>query len=338
MFSRYILLNIVIYPVLLATPGEKHLSSSDESDDVTEDEDAENEEVARFLLGSSSSTHLSSIGVQKIFQNLGLSPTLFLRSTNFTKKHKGFLKSGSDKEQEDIPIDVVGGCSNLIHGLPPPPLSKIRLTYGDETFPPKEDRHRKTSSNINKEDLSVLHTKPLLSESENKPAASQSANCNKIKISTSSFTHQIQQSLLKSNIRTSMDKTSSNTGTGGISSGSTPVTSAEKRPLPTAQEEQPQADENITEEETKKKKQKTNATSSVPSSNSPAPTNTTACTTSTSVGTSKKDDDNKDSSNSTASNAGTTSGSSSAGAAVGKSSRSTRGSSSEKSTGIVLMK
>jgi hypothetical protein len=132
-------------------------TSSDESE-VTEDEEAEIEDVVRFLTGNSSSANgnrkspkdrancSSSSGcyleVKRVFQNLGLSPTKFLENSP-VKHNKESSKFSSTKfyKRPEQPQDALQQSPS--RDIPP---SKIRLTYGIE-FDGGNVKDRLTSPN-----------------------------------------------------------------------------------------------------------------------------------------------------------------------------------------------
>ena len=316
--------------------------SSDESEPIDSDEEeAENEDVIKFLSGQSSGTNGnkrspncpnsggSYLEVKKVFQNLGLSPTKFLDSPVKSNKNidklttlKSFTcpASAKDSHRRDKGRDV--------------PISKTRLTYGmeiddgysknDLVTPSNHSISKSSKSNSrdidsNKTNTKEIYdtTKPRQTDTTNKDSSSSNTTLSgntRIRISTNHISKPKEFSNSLTIINRKMDK-SSNSG----SSNQNP-SAGDKRPLSSVNPSQEQQNDDI-EDESKRKKQK--ISSSVVSA------------------TSGKDVSGKDDANvgketsalsgttSTASTGGTTGNSSSS----GKGGRSTRGSSSEKTTG-----
>ena len=316
--------------------------SSDESEPIDSDEEeAENEDVIKFLSGQSSGTNGnkrspncpnsggSYLEVKKVFQNLGLSPTKFLDSPVKSNKNidklttlKSFTcpASAKDSHRRDKGRDV--------------PISKTRLTYGmeiddgysknDLVTPSNHSISKSSKSNSrdidsNKTNAKEIYdtTKPRQTDTTNKDSSSSNTTLSgntRIRISTNHISKPKEFSNSLTIINRKMDK-SSNSG----SSNQNP-SAGDKRPLSSVNPSQEQQNDDI-EDESKRKKQK--ISSSVVSA------------------TSGKDVSGKDDANvgketsalsgttSTASTGGTTGNSSSS----GKGGRSTRGSSSEKTTG-----
>ena len=316
--------------------------SSDESEPIdSEEEEAENEDVIKFLSGQSSATNGnkrspncpnsggSYLEVKKVFQNLGLSPTKFLDSPVKSNKNidklttlKSFTcpASAKDSHRRDKGRDV--------------PISKTRLTYGmeiddgysknDLVTPSNHSISKSSKSNSrdidsNKTNTKEIYdtTKPRQIDNTNKDSSSSNTTLSgntRIRISTNHISKPKEFSNSLTIINRKMDK-SSNSG----SSNQNP-SAGEKRPLSSVNPSQEQHNDDI-DDETKRKKQK--ISSSVASA------------------TSGKDVSGKDDTNvgketsalsgttSTASTGGTVGNSSSS----GKGGRSTRGSSSEKTTG-----
>ena len=345
---------------------EPNNTSSDESD-ITEDEEAENEDVVRFILGNSSSingskkspkdrsngssTGGSSIGVQQIFQSLGLSPTIFLETHRQSPKNNKVAEKVTNWDS-NIPADVIEELGNNIGGSRGPPTSKIRLTYGMESKDGRSTHdvnipvtHISSSSSntirkssVKDQDNVKLNTKETYSKEKEQLSASENSNQgpfssqvqlsgdNKIRISAPSFGRTKESSSLLSVPSRKMDKSSTSTNVGTAGSGSQGGTIGEKRPL-SAMSSTPQ-DHNIdeNEDESKKKKPKTSSASNASSSAG------------VSAGVSAKEEGSigkeslPTSASSSVSSVGGTAGT---GSTLGKGGRSTRGNSSEKNPGIV---
>ena len=333
-------------------------TSSDESESVnTEDEEAENEDVIRFLAGSTSSINgnkkspkdhsncsnssASYLEVKKIFQNLGLSPTKFLENSpvKHSKEVDQFNKLKQRNEQNEDSHQKTGWRDT--------PISKIRLTYGmeiehgnvkDKVVSPSKSLVTKslksTSRNLctvqsnTKETNDIAKDHKSTTDNHNISTSVKISGNNKIRISTSSVLKPKDTFPSSSASTKRMDK-SSNSSSSGTPSGSSSQSASvgEKRPLSsnTSGPQEHHIDDN--DDETKRKKQKMSSasTASLSSGSSNVP--------------SAKDETNTGKDSSSSSNiapASSTVGTGSAGSTTGKSGRSTRGSSSEKNLGILF--
>ena len=333
-------------------------TSSDESE-VTEDEEAEIEDVVRFLTGNSSSangnrkspkdrTNCSSssgcyLEVKRVFQNLGLSPTKFLENSP-VKHNRESSKLSSTKyyKRPEQPQDTLQQSPS--RDIPP---SKIRLTYGIEfdggnvkdrlTSPNKRSITKSANSRVKEHTASgKVITKEQLRYNAREYSSSSTipvtqglefeanSDCNRLKISNTAIAQNQDNpiSIIESSKRMDKSSASASSGSSSASSGQSAV-AGEKRSLPsssTAQEHHT----NDNDDETKRKKQKTSSTSSAPNTSG-----------SSGVGGGKEDGSGgKDSmSSSTTTTASSVVTASSAGSGSVKPGRSTRGSSSEKITG-----
>jgi len=335
-------------------------TSSDESE-FTEDEEAENEDVVKFLTGNSSSSINGSkkspkdrancstssgsyVEVKKVFQNLGLSPTKFLENSPVKqgKEIDKTIKLKSYTRPEVATEDIYHN-----HESRDTPLSKLRLTYGmeigdrnvkDDLISPTKPSFNKSSKTIakstdnvnsNTKEESYDNTRKYQSTPEKKNSNSSShvkfSGINRIRISTNNIPKTKDISTLISASSRKMDKPVATASTGSSSSSSNPNASVgEKRPLSstgTAPQDH-HIDDN--DEESKRKKQKISSTSSASSSSGSL------------SGTLAKEEVNPGKDALHSSNSGSTSstgGTGITGSTSGKGGRSTRGSSSEKNTG-----
>ena len=333
-------------------------TSSDESE-VTEDEEAEIEDVVRFLTGNSSSsngnrkspkdrTNCSSssgcyLEVKRVFQNLGLSPTKFLENSP-VKHNKESSKFSSAKyyKRPEQPQDALQQSPS--RDIPP---SKIRLTYGIEfdggnvkdrlASPNKRSITKSANSRVKEHTASVkVITKEQLrynareySSSSTIPVTQglefESHACNRLRISNTAIPQNQDNpiSITESSERMDKSSASATSGSSSVSSGQSAV-AGEKRSLPSSSSTAQEHHANDNDDETKRKKQKTSSTSSAPITSG-----------SLGAGGAKEDGgggkDPMSSSTTATSSSGVTA--SSAGSGSAKAGRSTRGSSSEKITG-----
>ena len=220
-------------------------TSSDESE-VTEDEEAEIEDVVRFLTGNSSSangnrkspkdrTNCSSssgcyLEVKRVFQNLGLSPTKFLENSP-VKHNRESSKLSSTKyyKRPEQPQDTLQQSPS--RDIPP---SKIRLTYGIEfdggnvkdrlTSPNKRSITKSANSRVKEHTASVkVITKEQLRYNAREYSSSSTipvtqglefeanSDCNRLKISNTAIAQNQDNpiSIIESSKR--MDKSSAST-------------------------------------------------------------------------------------------------------------------------------
>ena len=330
-------------------------TSSDESE-VTEDEEAEIEDVVRFLTGNSSSgngnrkspkdrTNCSSssgcyLEVKRVFQNLGLSPTKFLENSP-VKHNKESSKFSSTKyyKRPEQPQDALQQSPS--RDIPP---SKIRLTYGIEfdggnvkdrlTSPNKRSITKSANSSVKEHTASVkvITKEQLRYKAREYPSSSTilgtqglefESHCNRLKISSTAIAQNQDNpiSIIESSNRMDKSSASASSGSSSVSSGQS-AAAGEKRSLPASTAQEHHTNDN--DDETKRKKQKTSSVSSAPNTSG-----------SLGVGGGKEDGSGgKDSmSSTTTATASSSATASSAGSGSAKPGRSTRGSSSEKITG-----
>ena len=328
--------------------------SSDESEPIDSDEEeAENEDVVKFLTGNSSTTNGnkkspncpnsggSYLEVKKVFQNLGLSPTKFLENSPI-KSTKNIDKlttlktftcpaSATESHHRDKGRDV--------------PISKTRLTYGmeiddgstknDLASPSNQSVNKSSKSNSRDSEIVKVTTKEIYQTTKPRQIDPVDRNISsshvtlsgntKIKISSSNISKSRDISNSVTSIGRKMDKSSSSGGTTGTAGSSNQNSSAgEKRPLPSTNPAQDQHLED-NDDETKRKKQKISSSSGASSSSKEG---------------SGKEDTNigKDGSNlSNTTSTTSTGGVGGNGSTLGKGGRSTRGSSSEKSAGMGML-
>ena len=228
-----------------------------------------------------------------------------------------------------------------------PSLSKVRLTYGlesrdgrstDDVNIPATHFASNSSSTAQKffengQDTVIFNTKETISNEKEQLRASESSNSasshvqlsgnTKIKISSPSFAKTKEKfSLLRIPSR-KMDKSSTSTTAGSSGSGNPGEAAGEKRPSSSMSSAPQDHHNDENEDESKKKKQKTSSTSN------------TASASGVSAGASTKDEGSvgKDSLPTSASSSVSSVGGT-VGTTLGKGGRSTRGSSSEKTTGM----
>ena len=327
-------------------------NSSDESE-VTDDEEAEIEDVVRFLTGNSSSgngnrkspkdrTNCSSssgcyLEVKRVFQNLGLSPTKFLENSP-VKHNKDSSKFSSTKfyKRPEQPQDTLQQSPS--RDIPP---SKIRLTYGIEfdggnvkdrlTSPNKRSITKSANSRVKEHTASVkvITKEQLRYKAREYPSSSTipvtqglefESHCNRLQISSTAIA-QNQDNPISIIKRMDKSSASASSGSSSVSSGQS-AAAGEKRSLPSSTAQEHHTNDN--DDETKRKKQKTSSVSSAPNTSG-----------SLGVGGGKEDGSGgKDSmSSTTTATASSSATASSAGSGSAKPGRSTRGSSSEKITG-----
>ena len=332
-------------------------TSSDESE-VTDDEEAEIEDVVRFLTGNSSSangnrkspkdrTNCSSssgcyLEVKRVFQNLGLSPTKFLENSP-VKHNKGSINVSSTKyyKRPEQPQDALQQSPS--RDIPP---SKIRLTYGIEfdggnvkdrlTSPYKRSITKSANSSVKEHTASVkvVTKEQLRYKAREYPSSSTilgtqgsefESHSNRLKISSTAIAQNQDNpiSIIESSKRMDKSSASASSGSSSVSSGQS-AAAGEKRSLPASSSTAQEHHTNDNDDETKRKKQKTSSSSSAPITSG-----------SLGVGGGKEDasggKDSMSSSPTATASSGVTA--SSAGSGSAKPGRSTRGSSSEKITG-----
>jgi hypothetical protein len=277
--------------------------------------------------------------VKKIFQNLGLSPTKFIE--NSPAKHSKEIDQLTKLKQRNEKNDD----SHQKNEWRDVPISKIRLTYGmesehgnvkDKLVSPSKSSLSKPLKSTSRDLCNVqFNTKEkhiiakqfqTTADNQNSTTCVKLSGNSKIRISTSSLLKP-KQTFSSSNAPTKRMEKSSTSSSGGTSSGpsSQSASVGEKRPLSsnTSGPQDHHIDDN--DDETKRKKQKLSSASSASLSSG---SSNVACS---------KDETNTGKDLSSSSNiapASSTVGTSSAGSATGKSSRNTRGSSSEKILGI----
>ena len=329
-------------------------NSSDESE-VTDDEEAEIEDVVRFLTGNSSSgngnrkspkdrTNCSSssgcyLEVKRVFQNLGLSPTKFLENSP-VKHNKESSKFSTTKyyKRPEQPQDALQQSPS--RDIPP---SKIRLTYGIEfdggnvkdrlTSPNKRSIAKSANSSVKEHTASVkvITKEQLRYKAREYPSSSTipvtqglefESHCNRLQISSTAIA-QNQDNPISIIKRMDKSSASASSGSSSVSSGQS-AAAGEKRSLPASSSTAQEHHTNDNDDETKRKKQKTSSSSSAPITSG-----------SLGVGGGKEDGSGgKDSmSSTTTATASSSATASSAGSGSAKPGRSTRGSSSEKITG-----